>query len=348
MDKFDEYLEKAKKQFGKASIFTINDNIDINIDVISTGSIRLNEALMVGGIPKGRITEIYGSEGSGKTTLALHVLSEAQKNGKAGFIDAEHSLDVKYAERIGVDINSLIISQPECGEEALSIVESFVRSGHFELVVIDSVAALVPRAELEGEFGDANMGLMARMMSQAMRKLTGFISKANTAVVFINQTRSTIGAYSYKTTTGGNALKFYSTLRLKTVKKEQRKSGDDIVGQKTLVEVVKNKVGIPFKKAEFDIRFGEGIDKYGEILDIAVEQEIIEKSGVWYSFDTNQLGQGRENTIEFLKENKDLALEIKNKLEISGEQDSKKKTRPEEKTTKGVFENSQKKRQKKK
>lgn len=350
MDKFEEYLEKAKEQFGKATIFTVNDNIDIDIDVISTGSIRLNKALMVGGLPRGRITEIFGGEGSGKTTLALHNIAETQKIGRAGFIDAEHAFDAKYAEKIGVDINSLIISQPECGEESLEIVENFIRSGYFTSVIIDSVAALVPRAEIEGMYGDAHMGLMARMMSQAMRKLTGIISKTNTAVIFINQTRvaGLGGGFTYQTTTGGNALKFYSSVRLKTIKKEQRKIGDDIIGQKTLVDVIKNKVGIPFKKAEFDIRFGEGIDKCGEILDIAVEEKIIEKSGAWYSYGADRLGQGRENTIQFLKENENLTLEVKNKLEISGEQNIPKKEGRKEKITKSISKNSQKKGEEKK
>jgi recombination protein RecA len=296
-----------------------------DIAVIPTGSLSLDLALGVGGVPRGRVVEIYGPEAGGKTTLALHIIAEAQKrNGLAAFIDAEHALDVSYAKRIGVNTDDLLISQPDTGEQALEIAETLVRSGALDVLVIDSVAALVPKAELEGEMGDAQMGLQARLMSQALRKLTGSISKSKTTVIFINQIRMKIGVFfgSPETTTGGNALKFYSSMRLDIRKMTSIKIGQEIVGFRTKVKVVKNKVAPPFRETEFDIIFGEGISREGDIIDLGVENGIIEKSGAWYSYKGDRLGQGRDNSRIFLKENKDLLKqledEVRGKIGLAG------------------------------
>jgi recombination protein RecA len=288
-----------------------------DIPAISTGSISLDMALGTGGVPRGRIIEIFGPESGGKTTLALHIVAEAQKqNGLAAFIDAEHALDVTYARKIGVNTDDLLISQPDTGEQALEIAETLVRSGALDVLVVDSVAALVPKAEIEGEMGDAQMGLQARLMSQALRKLTGSISKSRTTVIFINQLRMKIGVFfgNPETTTGGNALKFYSTMRLDIRKVNAIKNGQDVVGFRTRVKVVKNKVAPPFKETEFDIIFGEGISKEGDVLDIAVEKSIIEKSGAWYSFKGERLGQGRDNTRIFLKENPETMTQVETEV----------------------------------
>jgi len=293
-----------------------------DIEVIPTGSLALDIALGMGGIPRGRVIEIFGPEASGKTTLALHIIAEAQKKGGiAGFIDAEHALDVAYARKLGVKTDDLLISQPDTGEQALEIAEMLVRSGAIDVVTIDSVAALVPKAELEGEMGDAHMGLQARLMSQALRKLTATISKSNTCVIFINQIRMKIGVFmgNPETTTGGNALKFYSSVRLDIRRIGAIKDGQDVTGNRTRVKVVKNKLAPPFKEVEFDIMYGEGISREGDILDLAVEREIVEKSGAWFSFDRERIGQGRENAKIFLKEHPEVAKAVEEKiLEHSG------------------------------
>jgi recombination protein RecA len=297
-------VEALEKQFGKGSIMRLGDDAIVQVQVVSTGSITLDYALGVGGLPKGRIVEIYGPESSGKTTLALHAIAEAQKeNGVAAFIDAEHAFDQSYAKRLGVDVKSLLVSQPESGEQALSIVETLVRSGAVDIIVIDSVAALVPQAELEGEMGDSQVGLQARLMSQALRKLTGAISKSSSVVVFINQLRDKIGVMygSPETTTGGKALKFYASVRLDIRRIGQIKEGTEIVGNRTKVKVVKNKVAPPFKTVEFDIVYGEGISKIGELIDLAVELGIVKKSGAWFSYESEKLGQGREAVKTLLK-----------------------------------------------
>jgi recombination protein RecA len=305
-------LGQIDRQFGKGSVMRLGERVGIdNIDIIPTGSLALDAAIGVGGIPRGRVVEIFGPESSGKTTLALHVVAEAQKRGGiAAFIDAEHAMDAAYARALGVKIDDLLVSQPDTGEQALEITETLVRSGALDIVVIDSVAALVPRAEIEGEMGDAQMGLQARLMSQALRKLTGAISKSNTTVVFINQIREKIGVMfgNPETTTGGRALKFYASVRLDIRKLTPIKEGNDIVGSRTKVKVVKNKVAPPFKEAEFDIMYGVGISKSGDLLDLAVELGAVEKSGTWYSFGQERIGQGRENVKKFLeqKENQDL------------------------------------------
>jgi recombination protein RecA len=303
----DLAITQIERQFGKGSIMRLGGGEQIaDIAVIPTGSLSLDLALGVGGVPRGRVVEIYGPEAGGKTTLALHIIAEAQKrNGLAAFIDAEHALDVAYARRIGVNTDDLLISQPDTGEQALEIAETLVRSGALDILVIDSVAALVPKAELEGEMGDAQMGLQARLMSQALRKLTGSISKSKTTVIFINQIRMKIGVFfgSPETTTGGNALKFYSSMRLDIRKMNSIKIGQDVIGFRTKVKVVKNKVAPPFRETEFDIIFGDGISKEGDILDLAVGNSIVEKSGAWYSYKGDRLGQGRDNTRIFLKEN---------------------------------------------
>lgn len=310
----DLAITQIERQFGKGSIMRLGGGEQIaDIAVIPTGSLSLDLALGVGGVPRGRVVEIYGPEAGGKTTLALHIIAEAQKrNGLAAFIDAEHALDVAYARRIGVNTDDLLISQPDTGEQALEIAETLVRSGALDVLVIDSVAALVPKAELEGEMGDAQMGLQARLMSQALRKLTGSISKSKTTVIFINQIRMKIGVFfgNPETTTGGNALKFYSSMRLDIRKMSSIKIGQDIVGFRTKVKVVKNKVAPPFRETEFDIIFGDGISKEGDILDLAVENSIVEKSGAWYSYKGDRLGQGRDNTRIFLKENTDTLKQI--------------------------------------
>lgn len=299
-------IRSIEKQFGKGSIMKLGENNAMNVAVISTGCISLDMALGVGGFPRGRVIEIFGPESSGKTTVALHAIAQAQKEGgMAAFVDAEHALDPLYAKRLGVDINNLLVSQPDNGEQALEIAEALVRSGAIDVVVIDSVAALVPKAEIEGEMGDSHVGLQARLMSQALRKLTAHISKSNAIVIFINQIREKIGVVygNPETTTGGRALKFYSSLRLEVKKGEAIKQGTEQVGSRTRVKVVKNKVAPPFKSVEFDIMYGSGISKEGDVLDMATEMDVIQKSGSWYSFDGERMGQGRENAKEFLKNN---------------------------------------------
>jgi recombination protein RecA len=310
----DLAITQIERQFGKGSIMRLGDGEKIGeVPVIPTGSLGLDLALGVGGVPRGRVIEIYGPESGGKTTLALHIVAEAQKqNGLAAFIDAEHALDVTYARNIGVNTDDLLISQPDTGEQALEIAETLVRSGALDVLVVDSVAALVPKAELEGEMGDAQMGLQARLMSQALRKLTASISRSRTTVIFINQLRMKIGVFfgSPETTTGGNALKFYASMRLDIRKVTAIKQGQDVIGMRTRVKVVKNKVAPPFRETEFDIIFGEGISREGDILDLAADNGIVEKSGAWYSYKGERLGQGRDNTKSFLKENTDILREI--------------------------------------
>jgi len=309
-DDKDKALEAAmlqiQKQFGQGAIMKLGDNgAHYNVESISTGSMSLDLATGIGGIARGRITEIYGPESSGKTTLTLHIIAQAQKNGgKAAFIDAEHALDPEYAKNLGVNIDELLVAQPDTGEQGLEICEMLVRSGALDIVVIDSVAALVPKAEIQGEMGDSHIGLQARLMSQALRKLAGVINKSNTSVVFINQLREKVGVMfgSPEVTTGGRALKFYSTMRLDVRKVESIKSGDAVLGSKTRVKVVKNKVAPPFKQAEFDIMYGRGISREGDVLDCAVEAKLVEKAGSWYSFDGNRIGQGRENVKTYLSE----------------------------------------------
>ena len=311
----DLAISQIEKQFGKGSIMRMGENSIIKIDSIPTGSISLDAAIGIGGAPRGRITEIYGPESSGKTTLALHIVAEAQKTGGyAAFIDAEHAMDPDYAKKLGVDIESLLISQPDSGEQALDIAETLVRSSALDVIVIDSVAALVPRAELDGNMGDTHVGLQARLMSQALRKLTGSVSKSRTAVIFINQIRYKIGVMfgSPETTTGGNALKFYSSLRLDIRRIAQIKEGDQSVGNRTRVKVVKNKMAPPFKTTEFDIMFGEGISYEGDLLDLAVQADIVNKTGAWFSFNDEKIGQGRENAKRYLKENENACNEIEN------------------------------------
>ena len=307
-------IGQIEKSFGKGSVMKLGQNESVvDIEAISSGSLSLDIALGIGGFPKGRIVEIYGPESSGKTTLALHVLAEAQKNGgTCAFIDAEHALDTIYAKKLGVNVDELVISQPDAGEQALEITDTLVRSGAVDVLVVDSVAALTPRAELEGEMGDHHVGLHARLMSQALRKLTSSISKSNCLVIFINQIRLKIGVMfgNPETTTGGNALKFYSSVRIDIRRIGAIKERDDIIGNQTRVKVVKNKVSAPFRTVEFDIMYGEGISKTGELVDLGVESEIIEKSGSWYSYKTERIGQGRENAKTFLKENSDIAEEI--------------------------------------
>jgi len=314
----DLAVSQIERQFGKGAIMRLGtDAILPDIEVIPTGSLALDIALGVGGIPRGRVIEIFGPEASGKTTLALHIIAEAQKKGGiAGFIDAEHALDVAYARKLGVKTDDLLISQPDTGEQALEIAEMLVRSGAIDVVTIDSVAALVPKAELEGEMGDAHMGLQARLMSQALRKLTATISKSNTCVIFINQIRMKIGVFmgNPETTTGGNALKFYSSVRLDIRRIGAIKDGQDVTGNRTRVKVVKNKLAPPFKEVEFDIMYGEGISREGDILDLAVEKEIVEKSGAWFSFERERIGQGRENSKIFLKEHPDVAKALEEKI----------------------------------
>lgn len=312
-------LSQIERQFGKGSIMKLGDRSSLNVPVISSGSISLDAALGVGGFPRGRVVEIYGPEASGKTTLALHAVAEAQKQGgTAAFVDAEHAMDAEYSRSLGVNINDLLVSQPDSGEQALEIAEMLVRSGAVDILVVDSVAALVPQAELDGEMGDSFVGLHARLMSKALRKLTAIVSKSNTCLVFINQIREKIGVMfgSPETTTGGRALKFYSSVRLDVRRIGAIKQGENSVGNRTRVKVVKNKLAPPFRQAEFDIMFGQGISHQGELLDLAVKERIIDKSGSWFSFGQERLGQGRENVKRFLAENEDLARQIGRKLKI--------------------------------
>ena len=311
-------LSQIEKQFGKGSVMRMGDaNAVRNIEVISTGSLSLDLALGVGGVPKGRVVEIYGPESSGKTTLTLHVIAEAQKNGgTCAFVDAEHALDPVYAEKLGVDTDELLVSQPDTGEQALEITDMLVRSGAVDVVVVDSVAALTPKAEIEGDMGDSHVGLQARLMSQALRKLTGNIKRSNCIVIFINQIRMKIGVMfgSPETTTGGNALKFYASVRLDIRRIGAIKKGDEVVGNETRVKVVKNKVAPPFRQATFEILYGEGISREGEIIELGVAQGLIEKSGAWYSHGGNRIGQGKENVRNFLRENPDIARNIETQI----------------------------------
>ncbi len=311
-------LTQIEKAYGKGSIMKLGDSgANMNIETVPTGSLSLDIALGLGGIPKGRIIEVYGPESSGKTTVALHMVAEVQKRGGiAGFIDAEHALDPVYAKNIGVDIDNLYISQPDNGEQALEITETMVRSGAVDIVIVDSVAALVPKAEIEGEMGDSHMGLQARLMSQALRKLTGIISKSNCSVIFINQVREKIGVMfgNPETTTGGRALKFYASVRMEVRKAETLKVGGDMIGNRAKVKVVKNKIAPPFKEAEFDIMFGQGISKEGDILDLAVKENIIEKSGAWYAYQGAKIGQGRENAKIYLRDNPAVCQEVEDKV----------------------------------
>ena len=309
----DLAISQIEKQFGQGSIMRMGEDSIVKIESISTGSISLDAALGIGGIPRGRITEIYGPESSGKTTLTLHIIAEAQKmGGYAAFIDAEHAMDPEYAKKLGVDTDNLLISQPDTGEQALDITETLVRSGALDIIVIDSVAALVPKAELDGDMGDSHMGLQARLMSQALRKLTGSVSKSRTSVIFINQIRHKIGVMfgSPETTTGGNALKFYASIRLDIRRIGQIKEGDQVVGNRTRVKVVKNKVAPPFKNTEFDIMYGEGISYEGDLLDLAVQADIVNKMGAWYSYNKEKIGQGRENAKRYLQDNENVRNEI--------------------------------------
>ncbi len=331
----DQVLADIEKQFGKGSVMKLGDNEHREIDVISSGSLSLDIALGIGGYPKGRIIEIYGPESSGKTTFALHAIAEAQKKGgRVAFIDAEHSLDPQYAAKLGVNINELLLSQPDNGEQALEICEALVRSGAISIVVIDSVAALVPQAEIEGEMGDSHVGLQARLMSQALRKLSGVINKTNTIAIFINQLREKVGVMfgNPETTPGGRALKFYASVRLEIRRSEQIKSGADIVGNKTSIKVVKNKMAPPFKNCTVDIMYGEGVSREGEIVDIASELGIIEKSGAWYAYKGEKLGQGKENVKELLKGNTKLKEEIEKQVRAHYELDNTKKVEPEKAT----------------
>ncbi len=313
----DLALAQIDKQFGKGSVMRLGERPVVQTAVIPTGSIALDVALGVGGLPRGRVVEVFGPESSGKTTVALHAVANAQRaGGIAAFIDAEHALDPDYARALGVDTDALLVSQPDTGEQALEIADMLIRSGALDVIVIDSVAALVPRAEIEGEMGDSHVGLQARLMSQALRKITGVLSNTSTTAIFINQLREKIGVMfgSPETTTGGRALKFYSSVRLDVRRIESLKDGTDVVGNRTRVKVVKNKVAAPFKQAEFDIMYGKGISREGSLIDVGVEQNIIRKSGAWYTYDGDQLGQGKEKAREFLKENPDVAAEIEKKI----------------------------------
>ena len=317
MDALNEALGKIEKEYGKGSVMKLGETSSLEIDSISTGSIGLDIALGIGGLPRGRIVEIYGPESSGKTTVALHCIAEAQKkDGIAAFIDAEHALDPVYARALGVDIDNLVISQPDTGEQALDIAESLIRSGAIDILVVDSVAALVPKAEIEGDMGDSHVGLQARLMSQALRKLTGSIKKSNCVVIFINQLREKVGVMfgNPETTTGGRALKFFSSMRLEVRRVDTIKQGDKMLGSRTRVKVVKNKVAPPFKQVEFDIMYGTGISKTGDLLDVAAGIDVVKKAGAWYSYKDEKMGQGRENSKNFLEENEDIAREIDAKV----------------------------------
>ncbi len=314
----DSAMHQIEKDFGKGSIMKLGEiSAKMNVETIPTGALSLDVALGVGGIPRGRVIEIYGPESSGKTTVALHMIAEAQKmGGYAAFIDAEHALDPEYARRLGVDVDNLLISQPDNGEQALEICDALVRSGAIDIIVIDSVAALVPRAEIEGEMGDSHVGLQARLMSQALRKLTGIIAKSKCATIFINQIREKVGVMfgNPETTTGGRALKFYSTIRLEVRRADTIKNGNEMIGSRTRVKVVKNKVAPPFKQAEFDIMYGEGISKEGCLVDLGVDLEVIQKSGAWFSYGETRIGQGREKAKEFLRDNSEIAAEVEKKI----------------------------------
>ena len=315
----DSAIIQIQKQFGKGSIMRMGDATAEAVPAIPTGALSLDIATGVGGIPRGRVTEIYGPESSGKTTLALHVIAEAQKRGgTAAFIDAEHALDITYAEQLGVNVDNLLVSQPDYGEQALEIAEILIRSGAVDVIVVDSVAALVPKAEIDGNIGDSHVGLQARLMSQSMRKMTGILNRSNTAIIFINQIRIKIGVMygNPETTTGGNALKFYSSLRMDIRKQTPIKDGTEVIGNRTKVKFVKNKVAPPFKIVEFDIIYGEGISKTGDLLDLAAEQDIVEKSGAWYSYNGERIGQGRENAKGFLKDNPDVFADIERKVKL--------------------------------
>ena len=329
----DAALSQIQKQFGKGAIMKLGDKgAQMNVEAISTGSISLDVATGIGGVPRGRIVEIYGPESSGKTTLTLHIVAEAQKNGgKAAFIDAEHALDPVYAKNLGVDVENLLVSQPDTGEQALEICDMLVRSGALDVVIIDSVAALVPKAEIQGEMGDAHVGLQARLMSQALRKITGNIIKSNTCVIFINQLREKVGVMygSPEVTTGGRALKFYSSMRLDVRKVETIKAGDNVLGNRTKVKVVKNKVAPPFKQAEFDIMYGEGISKEGDILDSAVNAKILDKAGSWYSYNGERIGQGRENIKVYFKDHPEIVDEIEKKIIAQLKSDGEAEKEPE-------------------
>ncbi|MGH9341668.1 MAG: recombinase RecA [Acidobacteriota bacterium] len=316
----DMALTQIERQFGKGSIMRLGDRTTLNVPTVSSGSLSIDAALGIGGFPRGRVIEIYGPESSGKTTIALHAIAEAQKvGGTAAFVDAEHAMDAEYAGNLGVDIAELLVSQPDSGEQALEIAEMLVRSGAVDILVIDSVAALVPRAELEGEMGDSHMGLQARLMSQALRKLTGIVSKSNTCLIFINQIREKIGVMfgNPETTTGGRALKFYSSIRLEIRRTAAIKEGDQNVGNRTKAKIVKNKMAPPFKEAEFDIMFGQGISREGELLDLAVTHKVVEKSGSWFSLEQERLGQGRENAKQFLRENAEIRSQIEHKVKLA-------------------------------
>ncbi|MCI9070672.1 recombinase RecA [Clostridium sp.] len=315
-------MSQIEKQFGKGSIMKLGEHSTLNVDSISTGCLDLDIALGIGGVPRGRIIEIYGPESSGKTTVALHVAAEAQKLGGAvAFVDAEHALDPSYARNLGVDTENLIVSQPDTGEQGLEIAEALVRSGAIDVLVVDSVAALVPRAEIEGEMGDSHVGLQARLMSQALRKLTGTINKSKCVVIFINQLREKVGVMfgNPETTTGGRALKFYSSIRMDVRRIDSIKQGDEIVGNRTRVKIMKNKVAPPFKQAEFDIMYNEGISRTGNIVDVGVKENIVQKSGAWFSYGDIRLGQGRENAKQYLRDNPEVALEIENKIRLKYE-----------------------------
>ena len=317
MKAIESAMGQIEKQFGKGSIMKLGEHSSLNVDAISTGSLDLDIALGIGGVPRGRIIEIYCPESSGKTTVALHISAEAQKRGGAvAFIDAEHALDPSYARNVGVDTENLIVSQPDTGEQGLEITEALVRSGAIDVVVVDSVAALVPRAEIEGEMGDSHVGLQARLMSQALRKLTGTINKSNCIVIFINQLREKVGVMfgNPETTTGGRALKFYASVRMDVRRIDSIKQGDEIIGNRTRVKIMKNKVAPPFKVAEFDIMYNEGISKVGNIIDVGVKESIVQKSGAWFSYNDIRLGQGRENAKQYLRENPEVALEIENQI----------------------------------
>ena len=333
----DVAMTQIERQFGKGAIMRLGDRAKMDAEVIPSGSVSLDAALGIGGIPRGRVVEIYGPESSGKTTLALHIIAEAQKSeGLAAFVDAEHALDPSYAKKLGVDTINLLVSQPDSGEQALEIVETLVRSAALDVIVIDSVAALVPRAEIEGEMGDSHMGLQARLMSQALRKLTGVVSKSNTCVIFINQIREKIGIMfgNPETTTGGRALKFYTSIRLDIRRIATIKEGQDVVGNRTKVKVVKNKMAPPFREAEFDIMYSQGISQIGDVLDQAVNFNLIQKSGTWFSYGETRLGQGRENVKRYLKEDEklmtELEIKVREKLGLPGSDKAKDEEKPKE------------------